>query len=894
MTPSAPENPPVNENRNVGVVATVTFALAAGILIVNAVVAYRNVQVLRDAYGWVGHTVEVKLAQQAMLTAITEAESHQRAYLLTNGKHYLGRFEAAARQARERAADARALTLDNPSQQGRLDKLDVLVAARLAGMEENRRLGPDKWRVQLLERGNDQMADLRAVLTEINAEEDRLLAERKAESTRAYWQAVGTFVFATAVALAAIGTGFLLIRRDAAGRRRMAVEREAAAAYQEQAAAEREQLAAEQERLAARNTMILQASGDGIYGIDLNGNTTFVNAAACRLVGATQADLLGKNMHNAIHHTRDDGTPYPRESCPIYATLTDGAATRVEDDVFCRADGSRFFVEYSASPLKNRGAVEGAVVVFSDITRRKQAEQDLRAAVEVADAANAAKSQFLANMSHELRTPLNAVILYSELLQEEAEDAGVGRFVPDLEKIRVAGRHLLALVNGVLDLSKIEAGKMDLYLETFDVAKAVAEVAETARPLVEKNHNALSVRVDPGVASAHADLTKVRQILFNLVSNAAKFTENGTITIAADREPLGDKEGITFRVRDTGIGMTPEQVAKLFQPFTQADESTTRKYGGTGLGLSISRRFAEMMGGDLTVESEAGKGTTFVARLPVQVTAEATESGPVPVTPIDGAALVIDDDPAARDLLIRTLALEGVPSVAAGDGEEGLRLARKFTPGVVFLDVIMPKMDGWAVLSALKADPRLADVPVVMVSMSPGRDMGFLLGASEFVSKPVDNDRLLALIRKYAATAGGGGVLVVDDDPATREVVSRVLAREGWAVAEAENGRVALERLAAARYELVILDLMMPEMDGFAFLTELRKQEAWRNVPVVVMTSSDLTANDRARLSGQVEAIVQKGAYGREELLREVRGMAQRFAPKPAVAPPPNPPTPAA
>ena len=381
----------------------------------------------------------------------------------------------------------------------------------------------------------------------------------------------------------------------------------------------------------------------------------------------------------------------------------------------------------------------------------------------------------------------------------------------------------------------------------------------------------------------HADLTKVRQVLFNLVSNACKFTEKGTVTLEVAREQEDGRDGLLFRVGDTGIGMTPEQMAKLFQPFTQADASTTRKYGGTGLGLTISKRFCVMMGGDIRVASQPGKGTTFTVWLPAHVAAPAEQTGQAPAPRAeavgDGEAtvLVIDDDPAVRDFMTHFLTRDGIQVVAAADGEEGLRLARQTRPALIFLDVIMPRMDGWAVLTALKADARLEDVPVVMLSMLSEREMGYVLGASEYLPKPIDRDRLAATLEKYQVGGKGTQVLVVEDDGATRQVLRRALAKQGWAVAEAENGRAALEQVARHKPELILLDLMMPEMDGFEFLFELRKQEPWQSIPVVVLTSKDLSPEERLRLTGNVEKILQKGAYSRDMLLREVRKTVARY-----------------
>src|SRR5262245_30482913 len=332
------------------------------------------------------------------------------------------------------------------------------------------------------------------------------------------------------------------------------------------------------------------------------------------------------------------------------------------------------------------------------------------------------KSEFLANMSHELRTPLNAIIGYSEMLQEESQDLGQENFIPDLQKIEGAGKHLMSLINNILDLSKIEAGKMDLFLEVFDIRPMLEEIVNTIKPLVDKNSNTLHLRCSADVGAMTADLTKVRQTLFNLISNACKFTERGTITLEVARERNGGAEWLRFCVSDTGIGISPEQINKLFQAFTQADTSTTRKYGGTGLGLAISQKFCQLMGGQISVSSSLGQGSTFTIRLPAAgivtkigpASFEATEKD-TPGAPLvfTGAplGLVIDDDPAVRDLMHKFLAKEGLRMAAAASGEEGLLLAKELHPAVITLDVLMPGMDGWAVLTRLKADGDLSAIP---------------------------------------------------------------------------------------------------------------------------------------------------------------------------------------
>ncbi|MDA0374768.1 MAG: response regulator [Planctomycetota bacterium] len=519
-----------------------------------------------------------------------------------------------------------------------------------------------------------------------------------------------------------------------------------------------------------------------------------------------------------------------------------------------------------------------SAAIERDIEMRQKTASDLAEARDQAEAANRTKSAFLASMSHELRTPMNAILGYSEMLIEEMEDEGQDAAVADLKKIHAAGNHLLSLINDVLDLSKIEAGKVELYLETFDVRDMLAEAEATLAPLATKNGNALVLETQDDIGKIRADLTKVRQSLFNLLSNAAKFTKNGTITLATET----DGERIRFAVRDTGIGIPADKLDHVFEEFTQADSSTTRDYGGTGLGLAISRKFCRMMGGDITVESTPGEGSVFTIELPTRVDArealrgavadaEAVLAGATQVDTHGAPILVIDDDPDARQLLERTLQREGFGVVTADCGVAGLELARRLRPALITLDVMMPSMDGWAVLRTLKADPDLREIPVVMVTIVGEQALGLTLGATDYLTKPVDRGQLVEAIQRHVGSKTAPRVLVVEDDEPIRSLVERTLEDAGFAVDAAENGQVGLERVAAGRPDLVLLDLMMPVMDGFEFLTRLRESADHREIPVVILTAKELTAEEQNFLTARTAAVVAKGGGALEGIVARVR-----------------------
>ena len=621
---------------------------------------------------------------------------------------------------------------------------------------------------------------------------------------------------------------------------------------------------------------LVQASADLIWLASPDGGLVPPLPTWRAYTGQTEAEYSGHGWIDAVHP--DDRT---RVAAAWAEALRDRKPCVIEYRLK-RRDGEWRHSEARGAPvLTADGTVREWVGVNTDTTVRRQAEDALREAKDAAERANLAKSQFIANMSHELRTPLSAVIGYSEMLGEEIVDLGKPDLLADVEKIEASARHLLGLINDVLDLSKIEAGRLTVESVVFDVRAMLDEVLAATAALIAKKENRLTL--DLGAENAgqalgrmRSDELKIRQCLINLIGNAAKFTEAGTITLRARRSSSGR---MIFEVEDTGIGMTPEQIGRLFQRFSQADESTTRQFGGTGLGLAITRAFARKLGGDVTVESEAGRGSVFRLDLASEVASDdgtvRLDEPPAPVVeavadPAAERILVVDDDPAARDLVARFLKREGFSVTGAADGEAGLTLARALRPHVILLDIEMPKMDGWSVLHALRADPDLVDTPVIMISVKNEQGLAFALGATDYLMKPIEWDRLKRIMDRVHPQKEGT-VLLIDDDADARERMRRSLARGGWQVIEAGNGAEALERLDGTAPSLILLDLMMPVMDGFAFLRQLRQRPDGGLVPVVVLTAKDVTPDERARLALEAERVISKESIGLGDLVQELR-----------------------
>jgi signal transduction histidine kinase/DNA-binding response OmpR family regulator len=514
--------------------------------------------------------------------------------------------------------------------------------------------------------------------------------------------------------------------------------------------------------------------------------------------------------------------------------------------------------------------------------------RELQIKNEQAEEANRAKSIFLANMSHELRTPMNAIIGFSEILVERLHDRIETKYTGFLRSILQSGQHLLSIINDILDLSKVEAGKMELYPETFPVRAAIESVCAVMKGLSAKKGIAFEIDVADDVSEIETDHAKFKQILYNLLSNAVKFSRSNTrVTIRARRVD----DSIAVSVIDRGIGIAPEHAGVIFDEFRQLDTATSRSYGGTGLGLSLVKKFVELQRGSVSVKSILGEGSEFTFVLPLRFSGAAIPSPIVGrdgvVVPPGNRVLVVEDEDEAFDTLSAYLQSAGYVPIRARSGEEALKLARVMRPLAITLDLVLPGMEGWQVLRALKADEITADVPVIIVSMLDNRELAIAFGAQDYFIKPVDWPRML---RRLAEITGRDGVkrarlLLVDDDIHVHEMLEHELAHEGYVLDRVMTGAEALERVETTRPDVIILDLMMPGMSGFEVAERLRERESTARIPIVVLTAKDLTAEDRERLRLGVSGLVMKGSAAGARLIRAIRSLEASPRPSPSPGP---------
>lgn len=578
----------------------VVFGLTILLLTINMLMAYRSVQDLINNHTQVTQSYEVVRELQHTLEALLNVETGYRGFLLTRDDSFLEPYRVAISRLNSHLLQLKTMP-GNQHLKAYTPDLLRLVKQRIEACERGialrRTLSWEEMNPLVANRqGKQAMDQLRQLIGQMTRVENRLLLQHGQAANASAWQTRFTLAAATLANLALILIVFYLIMRDIARRRRA------------------ETILRENE---ARKTAVMETALDCIIGIDHTSRITEWNPAAERTFGYTKAEVLGQSLADVMI------PPAFREAhnAGLERHLSTGEShilgRRIELQAL-RSDGKEFPVEITVTRIEQNGPPL-FTAYLRDITERHEFENSLRSARDAAEAANQTKSLFLANMSHELRTPLNAILGYSELLHEEAEENAQLHLLSDLDKINNAGKHLLALISDVLDFSKIEAGRMEIYCEAFPVVPLLHELSETLHFVLQKNGNQLVLNLAPDLGEMHSDLVKIRQCLLNLLSNAAKFTEHGTVTLRAYREQGPQGEVCVFSVEDTGIGMNEEQLTRLFQPFTQADASTTRRYGGTGLGLALTQRFAEMLGGSVDVSSTEGQGSRFVMRLPARI-----------------------------------------------------------------------------------------------------------------------------------------------------------------------------------------------------------------------------------------------------------------------------------
>lgn len=646
----------------------------------------------------------------------------------------------------------------------------------------------------------------------------------------------------------------------------------------------------------------LEGAPDAIFEVDEEGRIVLANAEAARMFDRPHGELLGLRIEELIPKRFHGGHLTHRKSYAAHPTRRPmGKGLSLFG---ARKDGTEFSVDINLSPLPGTGHV---MCVIRDVSEQQQAAEKInnlnqnieRRSSELAFAnaelslrnreaerANRLKSEFLASMSHELRTPLNTILGFSELLAEESAGSLNDKQKRFLSHIRRDATHLLELINDILDLSKIEAGRLELHLETFPMAVAAAEILSSVRPLAATKNLAIDSEVDTTV-KLHADRVRFKEILYNLFSNAIKFTPAGG---RVWMEAMVSDGAVYFVVGDTGIGVATEDQAAIFESFRQASATTKGVREGTGLGLAITKRLVEHHGGRIWLESQPGKGSRFFFSLPLAAEATkdiAQDDDAVGVAP---TILIVSHLVSWRDEIAAFLKHEGIRAVMAGSGADARLAARETRPNAILLDLEISGRSGWETLHDLKSSPDTAGIPVIIISATDERKMGRALGAAEWLAKPVSGHALIHTARKILRPANGLEVLIVDDDPQTLRLVADTLLGEGHAPVMARSAAEALRLLAIAHFDAVILDLVLGgHRSGFDFLNEVRAHEIWASLPVLVLTSKDVSDREREILASQNAELFAKGTGWRAQVLERLRTLVRRFKRKSVLVADDNP-----
>ncbi len=661
-----------------------------------------------------------------------------------------------------------------------------------------------------------------------------------------------------------------------------------------------------------QNRLILNSAGEGIFGLDNTGNTIFVNPAGAAMLGYDPEELIGVAMHRTVHHSKADGSPYPREDCPMYAAFMDGMTHRVSDEVLWRKDGKCFPIDYISVPILNElGEIDGAVITFQDITSRKHAEETIKAtnqelvvSRDEALVAVRSKAMFLATMSHEIRTPMNGILGMAQLLSDTELSADQHDFVHTL---RSSGENLLTIINDILDFSKIESGKLTIEQVDFDLRASVEEVLKIFAPQAQAKGLELVGLVHATTPTAfRGDSVRFRQVLTNLVGNAIKFTDSGEVFVQVTPFALSNAEAhIRVEVKDTGIGMTADEQANLFQAFTQANQSTTRKYGGTGLGLAICRQLVGLMGGEMGVECAPDTGSCFwfTVKLPLQ-------GGPLPevlsTVSLKGQRILFVDDNATNRFVLEHYAESwGMLSSSASSGEQALILleaaaAEQRSFDVLVIDQKMPRMDGFELASTIKANSCWCTLPMILLTSlgykgegsdaKQARFSGYLtkpihqetlrhsvalvLGLEQASREKKDQSFITQQIVHEQAIAEKPHILLAEDNLVNQKVAVKMLSKLGCQVDVVNNGREAFEAWEKKTYDLILMDCLMPEMDGFETTKKIRHTEGMKpeghdlapdalsltpsHIPILALTANTMEGDREKCLEAGMDDFIPK------------------------------------
>jgi PAS domain S-box-containing protein len=892
--------------------------------------SYHNTKNLIENTDWVTHTHMVLSQIEKCHSAIRDAENLQRNYIILNDKKYISKFDSACATIYPLEAQLLQMVADNAEQQQKVSEYKQLTARRIASLKDvNSRQeygGIEAARNQILINGRLKTGkQVRDKEDEMMAAENHLLQLREKDTKRSASYTIISFFILSLFIIAVLILIYRLLKRDIEQRQKLADAYDealkvldtarlnaqngsVAEVLSDQISGRKDaELALQKSNL--RSDIILDTAGEGIFGIDCEDHITFVNRAACEMLGWTEEELLGKSHHEIFHHSRADGSYFGWHDCKMFRSINEQQVLHADDESFWKKDGSSFPVEYMSAPYIEDGRVSGVVITFQDITIRKQAEQtmlqlnenlekkvrerteELENAMYAAEAASRAKSDFLATMSHEIRTPMNGVIGMTGLLTETNLSAEQQEYV---ETIRVSGESLLTIINDILDFSKIESGKMELENHAFELAATIEEVFDiTAAKAMEKQVDLLYLVDETVPPFVYSDSTRLRQVLVNLVGNALKFTNSGEVFVSIMKSAdTGSGLELLFKVKDTGIGIPADKLSRLFQAFSQVDSSTTRRFGGTGLGLAICKRLVELMDGKIWVESEEGKGTTFYFTIQVQ---------PAPTTPkaylrtrhaelLNKSVLIVDDNLTNRQILSLQCQGWGMMPQTTDSGLtaiEWLKQGRHFDLAVI--DMHMPGMDGAILAKKLRQLKSAHELPIIMLSSVGKSEVAEVLKSgilTAYLTKPIKQSQLYNVIietlfnqpsvktdqksdnpQQKLASRLPMRILVAEDNSVNQKLMRLILNKMGYMPDLVGNGLEVLDMLEQKQYDLVFMDVQMPEMDGFEATMQIT--EIWKDKrPKIVAMTANALQGDRERcLEAGMDDYISKPA--RPDEIRE-------------------------